>query len=98
MRSARSSSKATAAMYRQPRRGAGLGGPCRDRRPARASRSSYVGNIIWPRPGRCFRMVADHRRGGSPISCPAPVVWRGVVTRPDGVRVEVEACREHASS
>ena len=58
---------------------------------------AYVGNIIWPRPGRCFRMVADRRRGGSPIACPEPVVWRGVVARPDGVRVEVEACEEHAA-
>ena len=58
--------------------------------------SSFVGNIIWPRPGRCFRMVADRGRGGSPIACPEPVVWRGMVTRPDGVRGEVEACEGHA--
>jgi len=59
---------------------------------------SFVGNIIWPRPGHCFRMVSDGRRGGSPIPCPAPVVWRGVVARPDGVSVKVEACEGHAPS
>ena len=58
--------------------------------------NSFVGYIIWPRPGRCFRMVADRRRGGSPVPCPEPVAWRGVVERPHGVRVEVEACEGHA--
>ena len=65
--------------------------------PPESPTDSYVGNIIWPRPGRCFRRVADPDGGGSPIACPEPVVWRGVVERPDGVTVEVEACAEHAA-
>ena len=57
---------------------------------------SYVGNIIWPRPGRCFRMVANRRRGGSPIPCPDPVRWQGFVVNPAGRRIAVEACDGHA--
>ena len=57
----------------------------------------YVGNVIWPRPGRCFRMVYGDGRNDYPAPCPEPVIRRGVILDPKGRRVTVEACEVHAA-
>jgi hypothetical protein len=60
--------------------------------------TSYVGNVIDPSPGRCFRWVYGNGRNGYPTRCPEPVHWRGIVVNPRGERIEVEACDGHAGT
>jgi hypothetical protein len=59
--------------------------------------ASYVGNVISPSPGQCFRWVYGNGRNGYPTQCPEPVRWRGVVVNPRGQRIDVEACDDHVA-
>jgi len=50
--------------------------------------------IFSTQPGRCFRYVEDE--GGRPVSCPAPVEWRGHFQPPKGTARLVTACDAHS--
>lgn len=56
----------------------------------------FIGNVIAPRPGACFRYVAAAPHG-FPMAGPEPVRWRGVVTNPAGKAIAEEACDQHAT-
>lgn len=62
-----------------------------------SSPAAYAGNVIAPVPGRCFRYVDGGLSSGYPGPCSEPVAWKGIVVRPDGRQVAVEACDRHAS-
>lgn len=57
---------------------------------------THVGNVAWPTPGHCFRMVYSGHNG-YPTRCPEPPRRHGVFVNPRGERWPVEACEEHAA-
>ena len=56
----------------------------------------YFANVIAETPGRCLRYVADDTRGGYPMPCPEPVAVSGVMVKPAGKRIAVDACAGHS--
>lgn len=64
--------------------------------PRNRSAAPYVGNVIAPHPGACFRYVSDEPHGGFPMRCPEAVTFRGVVVNPAGKRIVVDAGDVHA--